>query len=214
MEAQQFNELCKNYDNIIFDFGGIFVDIDYRATVDALQELTTKANVSEFYSKKEQIEIFDLLETGQIDEDQFVEQLGSLLKIDPSARSKVVAAWNSMLKKIHPQRVSFLREFSKQKRVFMLSNINIIHESFLEKMISEDKDIQDFYSLFEYVYFSHKIQMRKPHVETFKHVLTQQNLDPKKTLFIDDSAQHVSACAKLGVKSILLEPANSFIASF
>ncbi len=214
MNAQSFLELSKAYDNIIFDYGGIFVDIDYQATVNALQQLTTKTDVSEIYGKKEQVEIFDLLETGKISADEFIDSLAKLLQIEASLHHEIKAAWNAMLKEIHPERVAFLRKIVKEKRVFMLSNINIIHEEFLQNMICADVEHKDFYSLFEEVHFSHKIGMRKPELDTFKYVLDKHRLKASDTLFLDDSSQHVKACSSLGVKSVLLDPANSFIAKF
>ncbi|MBC76607.1 MAG: haloacid dehalogenase [Halobacteriovoraceae bacterium] len=213
MKEEDFLNLTNAYENIIFDYGGVFIDIDYNLTVKALQELSD-IDVGTLYSKKEQVEIFDLLETGRIGERDFLEALADILRINKSHVGKVKDAWNAMLLDIHPERVFHLRRLSKSKRVFMLSNINEIHESFMVDYFDKHKNIGDFYSLFEKVYFSHNIGLRKPNVEAFEHVLEENKLDLKKTLFIDDSPQHVEAFSKLGGKAVYLNPANTFITKF
>ena len=70
MKEEDFLNLTNAYENIIFDYGGVFIDIDYNLTVKALQELSD-IDVGTLYSKKEQVEIFDLLETGRIGERDF-----------------------------------------------------------------------------------------------------------------------------------------------
>ena len=57
----------------------------------------------------------------------------------------------------------------------------------------------DFCSLFEKVYLSHELGLRKPHPEVFTHILDDQGLKADETLFIDDSIQHVQGAVKTGL---------------
>jgi putative hydrolase of the HAD superfamily len=54
---------------------------------------------------------------------------------------------------------------------------------------------------FEKVYFSSDIGMRKPDAEIFEFVLKEQGLDPARTLFIDDTEQHILGAQKLGIQT-------------
>ena len=64
----------KNAKAIIFDLGGVILNIDYKLTIAAFEKLGVK-NADSFYSKKVQDPIFDKLEAGAISPKEFLEQL-------------------------------------------------------------------------------------------------------------------------------------------
>ena len=57
----------KNIKSIIFDLGGVLLNISCQNTIDEFEKLGVD-NSSTFYSKKSQTNIFNLLETGEISE--------------------------------------------------------------------------------------------------------------------------------------------------
>jgi FMN phosphatase YigB (HAD superfamily) len=209
MNRVEFLDLIGNDQAIIFDYGGIFIDIDYDLTITALNKLTTK-DASRLYTKAKQVSIFNELETGKISQREFLDFLKYELDIKTSD-DEVIKAWNSMLIDIKVERFEFLKELALKKRVFLLSNINQIHEDFLKDYIAKRRDLSGFYDTFENIYFSHQVGMRKPNKEIFEMVISENNLDPSKTLFLDDSIQHVEGAKLAGLKSVLLDPPNSFI---
>jgi len=210
MDKKKFLELRQDYKTIIFDYGGIFVDINYEDTVRAFSKLTDKVSVDELYSKHNQIDLFSDLEIGKISADTFCEGIRDILKIQ-SSNELIKDAWCAMLKDIKAERVEFLQELKETKQVFMLSNINAIHEKFLADYSVRNFDISSFYTYFDHVYFSHHVKMRKPNTEIFAYVLEENKLNPKDVLFLDDSLQHVEGARKLGINAIHLENANTFI---
>lgn len=210
MNAEEFNKLIADKDNIIFDFGGIFVDIQYNDTIEELTKLSTEMDAAQFYSKKSQVSFFSDLETGKITQDEFIVLLKDHLKIERND-TEIIKAWNAMLKEIRVERLVYLRELKKTKKVFMLSNINEIHEKYLDLYIKERPELAGFYDEFDKVYFSHNIGERKPNAKAYETVLKENDLDIKRTLFIDDSPQHVEGALKIGLDAVLLDPPNSFI---
>lgn len=211
MKTSEFDELIKDKDNIIFDFGGIFVDIDYSVTVNNLSVLSGK-DASMLYSKQKQSSIFNDYEIGRISSAEFIFELKKSLKIEADD-SYVIEAWNSMLTDIHIERYEYLKKLKETKNIFMLSNINQIHEEFIGNYINCHETINDFYELFHGIYFSHKIGYRKPTPEAFEFVIEKNNLDVNRTFFIDDSPQHVEGAIKIGLDAIHLDPPNSFVFS-
>lgn len=202
MDRETFLDLTKNFKNIIFDFGGILVNIDYKKTLNELSIISNRS-VEELYSQHEQIDLFSNLETGKIGRDEFFDGLRTLLDTD-SDNGVLENAWNAMLGQVPKMRVEFLKEFKKTKNLYMLSNINEIHE---EKL----KEHQELYSLFDKVYFSHHINLRKPNIDIFEYVLNDSGLIINETIFIDDSLQHIEAAKSLGLATIHLSPSNSFL---
>ncbi len=53
--------------------------------------------------------------------------------------------------------------------------------------------------MFEKVYFSQILGMRKPEHRIFEFVLTDAGLKPDETLFIDDNSDNVLAARELGI---------------
>ena len=213
MNTEQFKQLIGTYDNIIFDYGGILIDIDYNRTVEAFVKLSGREETREVYSKAKQIPIFDLIETGKISKEDFIKELGLICNAPNATDEEITKAWCAMLGDIRVERVEFLRVLRKTKRIFMLSNINQVHEEFADEYIKSRENIKDFYSLFEKRYFSHHIGFRKPEKEAFELVISENGLDPKKTLFIDDSIQHIEGAKTCGLNTHLLTPPNSLIVS-
>lgn len=211
MDKNRFLELVAPYDNVIFDYGGIIVDINYQLTVNKLKSLGTKIEIGESYDKAHQVEFFDNYEKGLISSDEFLALLAKEYNIPKSMRAKISSAWCEMLLEIPYERVEFLNQLKKTKRIFMLSNINEIHEKHICEYISKNPKISDLYEQFEKVFFSHHIGRRKPHIETFEYVLKDLGIDPSKTLFIDDSIQHIKGAKSAGLNVYHLDPANTFI---
>ena len=116
-----------------------------------------------------------------------------------------------MLLGIPKERFEFIKELREQKKIYLLSNINQIHEDFLNVYIQSRPELTNFYSSFDEVYFSHHIGLRKPNIEAFEFVLNKHGMAPEKTLFIDDSPQHIEGAKKAGLNTYYLSPANTFI---
>jgi putative hydrolase of the HAD superfamily len=189
----------QEVDAIIFDLGGVILHIDYDLTRDAFRELGLKS-FDKIYSKAQQSDLFDLFETGKISAQHFINNVLTFLPAGITA-NKVVNAWNSMLLEFPPETMDFLRELKTRKRTFLLSNTNEIHvQAFKRKLRSQiGEDSLD--PFFEQVYFSNELGKRKPFADTFDYICRQNGLVPEKTLFIDDSIQHIEGAASIGLQT-------------
>ena len=203
---QNRKSVKEQFKNIIFDFGGVIINIDYQATIEAFKKL----GISDFdamYSQATQSDLFDNIETGRISPQQFINGMLDFLPKGVTA-NQVVHAWNAMILDIPKERIEFLLELKKTHSIFLLSNTNSIH---IDKAIRAWNKVSetDINSTFQMVYLSHEMGMRKPHVEIFERVCTEQNLNPSETLFIDDSIQHIEGARKAGLNAHHLIDAQS-----
>jgi len=187
----------KNIKAIIFDLGGVILNINYQNTINSFKNLGIK-NPNLFYSKKSQTNLFDQIEIGEITEMEFLLELQK--KIPKASVKKIKSAWNAMLLDLPEKRISVLRKLIPSYSIFLLSNTNVIHISEFKKKIGS-KRYEEFYNLFDKVYYSYKIKCRKPHAKAFKFILNQNELAPNEVLFIDDSPQHIEGAKKLGIKT-------------
>ena len=187
---------------IIFDFGDVFINLNY--------ELQKKAFISLGLSKwtNELDELNKQYETGKIDEITFMQ---SIQKYIPTASLvDIRSAWNSVIADFPLERLEFLQLLTTKYQLFLLSNTDATH---IEKFEHNEGQsfARDFYSCFEKVYFSFEIGMRKPDIEIFKYVLNNHNLSPKKTLFIDDKLENILAAASLGLKTWHLQVNKEYV---
>ncbi len=191
----------KNIDNIIFDLGNVVLNIDYQNTIDAFEKIGVK-DASSFYSKSSQLNIFSQLETGRISKQDFVLEIQ---KFAPKAsETQIINAWNAILQDLPNERLEVLKRIKDKFSIFLLSNTNSIH---IEKIIDNlgEKKYKEFYNLFNKVYYSHEVKLRKPSSDIFRLVIKENNLSIKNTLFIDDSIQHIESAKKIGLKTYHLD---------
>ena len=185
----------KNAKAIIFDLGGVILNIDYKLTIAEFEKLGVK-NADSFYSKKVQDPIFDKLEAGAISPKEFLEQLQK--ECDNASIELVENAWNAMLLDLPQSRLNYIKTLKNNYQIFLLSNTNAIHIRAFKNKIGEEK-WKAFSSVFDKMYLSHEIRFRKPDKEAFQIILEENNLKPNEVFFIDDSPQHIETAKGLGI---------------
>lgn len=186
-------------DAVIFDFGGVLIDVDYTKTIRAFEELGI-SNFESLYSKAQQSDLFNLFETGTISAQRFINELLTYLPPGTSP-NQVVQAWNAMIGEVPASGIALLEELrATNKHVFLLSNTNELHIPVAYRKWSavSDKTPEE---LFNKVYLSHQLGMRKPNPEIFRKVCALHQLTPERTLFIDDSIQHIEGARKIGLQT-------------
>ncbi len=185
--------------NIIFDLGGVLLNIDYRLTEKAFIDLDC-VNFNAIYSQAKQLELFNDFEKGKITEDAFFKELKILSKLKNVSKQELKTAWNSMLISFPEESYALLKNLKTKYRIFLLTNNNCTHVEAYEKLIEKICPVKEFENLFENVYYSYRMGLKKPDVECFQKILSENNLVPNETIFIDDSIQHVEGALKAGIK--------------
>ena len=190
--------------NIIFDLGGVILDIDYNRPIEAFKKLGA-GDFRTLYSQQSQASFFNKFEKGEITPAQFRKKMREHLP-EKVTDEEIDAAWCSMLGELPSPRIVLLKMLAKMNyRLFLLSNTNSIHIRAFTKYLDDTYDKNLFKKLFEKVYYSSQIGMRKPTKKIFEHVLKENDLKASQTLFIDDSTQHIEGAKKLGIQTHLLQ---------
>ena len=188
--------MYKGIKSVIFDLGGVIYGVDYYKTINTFKSLGID-RFEEVYAKSGQSDLFNDLEEGKISRAVFAQRIKNLSGKDMTS-SQIFDAWNAMLLGFMPDALACLKRLSSSYRLFLLSNTNEIHINEIENRVG-DAFFLDFCSLFEKVYLSHKLGLRKPHPEVFSYILEDQGLIGSETLFIDDSIQHVEGAIRAGL---------------
>jgi putative hydrolase of the HAD superfamily len=113
-----------------------------------------------------------------------------------------------MLGSIPPARIELVKALRQRYRLLLLSNTNAIHVPAFHAIIAQENGIRDFKDLFEGAYYSCEIGLRKPDAEAFHFALQQHGTAPERTLFIDDSIQHVVGARNAGLHAEHLDLAH------
>ena len=105
--------------NIIFDFGDIFINLDYQATKNAFKNL----GLTEWNS--ELVAVNQLFEKGMVSETEF---LSTIQKYTNGATlPEIKHAWNALLGNFPTERLAFLENLKPTYNLFLLSNTDSIH---------------------------------------------------------------------------------------
>ncbi len=189
--------------NIIFDLGGVVINLDIPKTISAFNKLSNKP-FEAIYTQIQQTTLFDLFDKGNISEFNFFKELKQTLNSNISD-IEMINAWNAMLLDYPIDRLNMLLKLKKKYRVFLLSNTNETHISSFEASLFNKHGYKNLEPFFEKVYYSCRIGMRKPDSEIFELVLSENKLNASNTLFIDDSPQHIESALKIGIQAHLLD---------
>lgn len=192
----------SNIKNVIFDLGGVILNIDFTKTNEAFHNL----GLPDFASYISQHHITDLFldyETGKIDDLQFIDGVAALTDT-PIGSDQVVEAWNALLLDCPVERIELLKRIKPKFRTFLLSNTNAIHMTEYQKRLYDEQGVH-LEDLFEKTYYSHVVKMRKPDAEIFELVLRENDLKPEETLFIDDTHTNFTEAEALGIQTFHLK---------
>ena len=200
-------------DGVILDFGGVLYDIDYDAPPRAFAALGDP-DFASLYHQASQSSWFDDLETGTLDRDTFYGHLRARCAPGTTVE-EVHAAWCCILTGMPAERAELVMHLGARTRLFLLSNTNAIHARvFEEDLRATLLDAEVFWASFEAAHYSQDLGMKKPHPETFLHVCQLHGLAPERTLFLDDSEQHVRGADQAGLHAHHLDLSKEDLAGW
>jgi putative hydrolase of the HAD superfamily len=188
--------------NIIFDLGGVFIQIDYPKTEAAF----IAAGVTDFtalYSQHHAGPLFEHLETGKISPKEFYDQF-RLASGHDLTDEHIEQCWNAMLGDFFPAALDWLEKISKQYRIFLYSNTNAIHYKAFSTAFTKQTGKKSFDDYFITAYYSHTFGLRKPYADSYSALLQKENLLAAETLFIDDTAVNIEGAKQAGLQTIHL----------
>jgi putative hydrolase of the HAD superfamily len=188
--------------NIIFDFGGVLLNIDPDKAVKSFKAIGLE-DVQMIHREYQENGLFDRLEKGVISPEEFRNEIKKHMPNGVSDE-QIDEAWNSMLLDLPIERLNLLRELSKNHKVYLLSNTNIIHWEAYTNYVRKEHgvDLSDF---FVKDYYSHDLGLRKPDPKIYTTVLEKEGLEAADTLFVDDMFANVEAARSVGMKAHFLD---------
>jgi len=185
--------------SLIFDLGGVILNLSLQRTFDAFARLSNLDSqfIAKIYLDRPE---FVAYEKGELNDTEFRAVLRKLFFVSASD-AELDACWNAMLLDIPAERIQLLEKIRTRYGLFLLSNTNSIHLQHFNQMVKLNTGHGSLEPLFDKAYFSHELKMRKPDLEIFEYVLAQHNMAPHETLFLDDNLINLEGAKKLGIKT-------------
>ena len=185
--------------NIIFDLGGVILDIDETIVYKELEKMGI--STSELAQSKEFIDIMSKFDTGIYTAPTFRKKTKTLLGQEKMTDQRFDAIWNAMLLDIPRERIEAIEKVKKHYKIFLMSNSNVIHYDLYVRDLQLRFGYHEFDELFNKSYFSFAEHLEKPDPRFFELILDHEGLSPEETLFIDDTAANIEVAKSLGIKT-------------
>ena len=185
--------------NIIFDLGGVILDIDENIVYKELEKMGI--STTELAHSKEFVDIMSRFDTGIITAPTFRKRMKALVGQEKMTDQKFDSIWNAMLLDIPRERIEAIEQVKKHYKIFLMSNTNVIHYDLYVRDLQLRFGYNEFDELFDKSYFSFAEHLEKPDPRFFELILDHESLIPEETLFIDDTAKNIQVAKSLGIRT-------------
>ena len=203
--------------NLIFDLGGVLLNIDLPRTGRAFATLAGRDDDW----LREQFSFFALahpFETGQWTEAQFFDFVRQTLNLPQSDHrvtdAQITDAWNALLLDFPPAHLALLQELKSRYRTFLLSNTNPLHMRAVDDILRRDTGHPRLATLFEKMHLSYEMGLWKPDPAIYARVLADHGLLAHETVFFDDNLANVESARQLGIYAVHIQPSLPLLACF
>ena len=195
---------------IIFDFGGVLINLNRQAAVDKLVELGVH-DADSLLNNYVQSGLFLDLESGVVTPDEFRNKLRADYDLQHVTDAQIEEAFLAFLLDVPEHKLQLLRRLKssarnasgERVRIVMLSNTNGIHFPYCIKKHFE-YDGYKMSNYFDALYLSYKMKASKPDKEIFLKLLEAEKVKPHESLFLDDGPRNIEAAEQLGFQTHLV----------
>lgn len=188
---------------IIFDLGGVLIDLDIVACIRACKEEIGFDKAAELLDPCHQKGIFQRLEAGEVSAQEFADEVLKMCRPGTSVE-QVAHAFRKLLVGVDPKKVELLKELGRKYDLYLLSNNNEISMVESRRLFEELGIPMD--QIFKKLFLSHEMHLLKPSDEIFQEAIAQIGAEPSEMLFVDDSQINVDAAIRNGMQAICYKP--------
>lgn len=193
--------------NLLFDLGGVIMDIRRQNCVDAFKSLGMDA-ADEYLGEYCQAGPFEGIENGSYTVEQFHEAIRGLIGREVSD-GDIDEAFGKFLTGIPVHRLRELECLHCKFGMYMLSNTNpIMWADGISRFFREDGHDVNYY--FDGIVKSYEAGAMKPDPKIFRTVIERCGIVPEETIFFDDSERNLEAAREFGFHTILVKPGSEF----
>ena len=196
---------------IVFDIGGVLIDLDMDACIRAFREDLGFARITEILDPCHQKGIYGEMEAGNLSADAFRTQI--LAESRPGCRPEDVdLAMKQLLSGMSEDAVRTAKELAARYPLYLLSNNNAISMAHIYAMFRANGIEPE--TTFQDAFLSYQMRLMKPSRAIYDEAARRIGLPPEEILFIDDSLTNVRAAQEAGWEARLYVPGEKLSALF
>jgi putative hydrolase of the HAD superfamily len=188
----------KNISALIFDFGGVLINLSRQRCIDSFRALGVR-ELEKYLDDFNQSGFFLELEQGKISPEQFRNEVRKLTD-QTLTDEQIDQAFCSFLLDIPEEKLKLLLDLRKRFKIYLLSNTNLIHMNFCraQHFHFNGYSMDDF---FDKCYLSYELGLTKPDIRVFNAVIDDIGLAPQQCLFLDDGLKNIEQAQKTGLQT-------------
>lgn len=190
---------------IIFDLGGVLIDLDIVACIRACKEELGFDKAAELLDPCHQKGIFQKLEAGEVSAMEFAEEVLKMCRPGTSVE-QLAYAFRKLLVGVDPKKVELLKELGSKYEIYLLSNNNEISMVESRRIFEELGIPMD--QIFKKLFLSYEMHLLKPSDEIFQEAIAQIGGESSEMLFVDDSQLNVDAARRNGLNALCYKPGS------
>ena len=190
---------------VLFDLGGIVLDISFARALAVWREFS-ELNETELRVSFRFDECYKRHERGEISGTDYLQHLRETLRLNASDE-QVLAGWNAIFIGLMPASVEIITALRAHKRCYAFTNTNALHAAFWRAEYPQTQQ------MFEHIFVSSQMRMRKPEAAAFAYTLREMQLDATQVLFVDDTQSNVDGARVAGLHAEQVDSAASLTAA-
>ena len=194
--------------NLLFDLGGVVMDIRRSDCVEAFKRLGM-TDADKYLNEYAQAGPFEKIENGSATIESFHEDIRSIIGRPELTDREIDEAYGRFLIGIPLHRLHELTELRKRFGIYMLSNTNpIMWADGISSFFAQEGHDVNYY--FDGIVRSYEARVMKPAPGIFQAAIDRFGFDPRETIFLDDSEKNLEAARKFGFQTLLVAPGQEF----
>lgn len=199
--------MASNIRNIIFDMGGVLLDLDRERSIAAFASIGYP-QAENLLSNYTQQGVFGDLECGRITPAEFYDyiRLESGKKLTDA---QIMDALNQFVVGLPMYKLQMLLDLRKRFRVYLLSNTSAVMMPDIKARYFTQQGLT-FDDYFDRAFLSYEMGYIKPDPEIFRMMLDGSDIVPEESLFLDDGPANTAAGEKFGLRTYLTKPHEDF----
>ena len=195
-----------NYKMLLFDLGGVIVDIDPSITENKFKEISNRRGHNfkglDYRHEKVSSDLTNLFfdyEQGFVNDSEFRDGIRKIGKINLSD-DEIDNIWNLVIVQINKSLLDLILILKKKHSIMILSNTNNIHRVYFDSLVKKIYK-KNFTDIFDRVFYSYEMRCRKPDKIIYQKVIYSSGFKPDEIVFFDDMKENLTECEKLGMNS-------------
>lgn len=185
-----------NIKNIVFDLGGVLIDLDRDRAVRRFEQIGV-VDAEQLIDAYEQKGIFLEVENGTISAGQFCQKLCEHTGKD-LPYEEIKYAWLGFIIDTPQYKLDYLLKLRENYQVYLLSNTNPIIQDGWARTDQFSLAGLPIGAYFDQMYTSYEVGVTKPDRKIFDYMIADSGMVPSETLFVDDAKSNIEVGRSLG----------------